>query len=360
MKVLHLSSERSWRGGEQQIAYLIEHSINKGIECFVACKKDSDFEDYCKRTNIPYFGVGFKNELDLFTAIELKNICNRKNIDIIHAHSSHSHAMAVWSVLLGNKSRFFLHRRVDFPMKNNFFSSFKFNFTRIEKVICISKKIEEIMRKDLKVPDKCLTVSSGIDLERFKNSKDNGELRKSLQIPDTAPIIGNISAIADHKDYFTFVDVADQVISSNPNAYFVLIGDGPLYAEISAYISTKKHKSHIIMTGFRADIPEIIKELNIFLITSKTEGLGTTILDTFANRIPVVATRAGGIPEAVVHEQTGLLAEVKDVKQLAINIQRLLKDKNLVEHLTTAAYEHLLAHFTKEKMAEGVIESYKN
>lgn len=360
MKVLHLSSERSWRGGEQQIAYLIEASINKGIACFVACKKGSAFEDYCLKNNIPYIAVGFKNELDIFTALELKKICKQKGIDIIHAHSSHSHAMAVWSAILGNQTRFFLHRRVDFPMKNNFFSSFKFNFRGIEKIICISKKIEEVMRKDLKVPDKCLTVSSGIDLDRFSKSVDTGVLKKQLNIPENGKIIGNISAIADHKDYYTFVDVADQVIEKNPTTYFVLIGDGPLYEEIKSHIATKRNKTQILMTGFRNDIPEIIKELDIFLMTSKTEGLGTTLLDTFANRIPVVATRAGGIPEAVIHDETGLLADIKDVSTLVNHVTRLLADDQLCERLTERAYRHLLNNFTKEKMADGVIAAYQN
>ncbi len=359
MKILHLSSERSWRGGEQQLAYLVEETKARGIEVFVACKRASAFLDYCKKNAVPYIELGFKNEFDLLTAASVSKFCKQNAITFLHAHSSHSHAMAVWAKVLGCPAQFILHRRVDFPIKPNVLSRFKFNHKSLKKIICISKAIEVIMRKDLHNPEVCCTVQSGINLDKFKHSKRSFELHKKYNIDLDTKLIGNISAVADHKDYYTFVDTAKEIIaSSKDKIHFFIIGDGPLKSDIEQYIAQQEMSSYITMTGFVANIPSIIQDLDIFLMTSKTEGLGTTILDAFANRLPVVATKAGGIPEAVIHLETGLLYEVKDHKNLAIGVLKLLKDEKLAERLTSNAHKHLLTHFTKEKMAQGVIEVY--
>lgn len=358
MKVLHLSSERTWRGGEQQIAYLILGCINKGIECSVACKRGSSFEHWCITNKIPYYSLGFKNELDIITAQRLKNICLNKKIDIVHTHSSHSQAMAVWSAILGNKTPIVASRRVDFPVKNNFLSNLKFNHPRVKKIISISKKIEEILSPTITNKNKLRVVYSGIDTTRFENSQNNGTLHEFFKLPSTTKLIGNISAIAPHKDYYTFVQTAKQVLATVADVKFIIIGTGPLETEIKDYVTSEGLQDDILFTGFRNDIPEIIQELDIFLMTSKTEGLGTTILDAFANKIPLVCTNAGGIPELIIHGETGLLSKVEDPIDLANNVIRLLSNDSLRETVVKNGYSHLLSNFTLDQMVQGNISVY--
>ncbi|MCP4521296.1 MAG: glycosyltransferase family 4 protein [Cytophagales bacterium] len=359
MKVLHLSSERTWRGGEQQIAYLIEESIKQGVECFVACRKGSAFEEHCEKKGIPFFALGFRNELDFKTASRIKKICKEQQIDIVHMHSSHSHAMAVWSNLLGNNVKFVLSRRVDFPMKDNFLSRFKFNHSCISRIVCVSHKIEEVMRKDLKNPNVCVTVHSGIDIKRFEHSENKGILHKEYNLPENCRIVANISAIAPHKDYYTFVDTVAELAKELENVHYFVIGEGGERENIENYIQEKGLEKVITLTGFRNDIPMLMQEIDVFLMTSETEGLGTTILDAFANHVPVVSTNAGGIPESVKHEKTGLLANVRDSDALAKEVKRVLESIELQKELTQNAYEWLLEGFVKEKTAEKTIRIYK-
>ena len=95
-------------------------------------------------------------------------------------------------------------------------------------------------------------------------------------------------------------------------------------------------------------------------MTSKTEGLGSTILDAFANHVPMVATAAGGIPDMVHHNNTGLLAAVQGTNKLAKYVCHLLEDAGLAEALTNNAYRLLLKSFTKDKMALANVAVYKN
>ncbi|HSI91311.1 MAG TPA: glycosyltransferase family 4 protein [Adhaeribacter sp.] len=358
MNVLHLSSEKTWRGGEQQIAYLIAELQQQGITCHVACRKKTPFEAYCQMHHLPHISLPFANEFDIYSASQIKKYCREKQIDLIHAHSAHSHALSVWAGLLGNKTKIVLSRRVDFPVKDNALSKFKYNYPGIRRIICVSEKIRAVMMPALKRPEICVTVHSGIDLKRFADSTNTGKLHREFNLPPDLPLIGNISAIAEQKDYFTFVNTAELLLSQGLKAKFLIIGDGPMRAEIEAFVKNKALTEHITFTGFRNDIPEILPELDVFLITSQTEGLGTTILDAFACRVPVVATKGGGIPEIVKEGETGLLAEIYDTQQLAHKVKRILHEPGLKQVLTENAWR-FLQNFRKEETARRTLQIYR-
>jgi glycosyltransferase involved in cell wall biosynthesis len=358
MTILHLSSEKTWRGGEQQIAYLLQELGKHQVRVFVACRRASAFEKYCQDQNIPHLSLPFANEFDIFTANQIKQYCRRHGIQILHAHSAHSHALAVWADLLGNHLPIVLSRRVDFPVKNNILSRYKYNYPAIRKIICVSDKIKEVMAPALKQPGKLVSIHSGIDLDRFEESYRNGKLHEELNLPLSTFLIGNVSALAPHKDYYTFVDTAAQLLNQDLDAKFLIIGDGPSRPEIEAYVAQKKLQKDILFLGFRQDIPEILPELDVFLITSETEGLGTTILDAFACRVPVVATAGGGIPEIVKNNQTGMLAAVKDKNMLATHVLNVLTIDTLRTRLIANATA-FLQEFTKEKTALKTLAVYR-
>lgn len=358
MKILHLSSEKSWRGGEQQIAYLMEELEKAGIEPIVACRKDSSFEEYARSRDWRHFPLPFKNSLDFRTAWNLKRICREIDADVMHLHTSKSHGIAVLSGAFGNPIRLVLSRRVDFPLKDNLVSRWKYNNKNIKKIISVSNKINDIVKAGVDDKNKVITIHSGIDLHKFNSSAPANFFRKKYNIPPTVKLIGNISAIADQKDYYTFVDTAEQLLREDKNLLFFIIGDGPMRESIREYVTSKGFQDKIIFTGFLKNIPEVLPELDVFLITSKTEGLGTSILDAFASKIPVVATEAGGIPELVIHKKTGLLAPIKNHKVLAEHVRMILDEPALRISLIENAYS-FVQQFSKEETARKTLEVYR-
>lgn len=358
MRVLHLVSEKSWRGGEQQVAYLIEELQRQNIGCYVACRRNTPFETYCQKQQVPYLALPFANEFDVVTALQIKQYCQQQQIDVVHAHSGHSHAISVWAHLLGNKRPIVLSRRVDFPVKDNALSKLKYNYKGIRRIICVSDKIKEVVSRSLKHPELCVTVYSGIDMSRFANSARNHKLHSEYKLPPHQKLVGNVSAIAPHKDYFTFVDTAALLLQQRTDITFFIIGDGPLREQVETYVQEKGLQDHVVFTGFRKDVPQLMPELDVLLVTSETEGLGTTILDAFSCRTPVVATAAGGIPEMVEHGQTGLLAPIKDAQALAASVQQVLNDEELREHLVQNASQKVLI-FTREQTALQTLAVYK-
>lgn len=359
MKVLHLSSEKNWRGGEQQIAYLVEALSAKGIECHVACRTQSVFQEYCIEKEIPYTALPFTNQFDFATIRGIAAYANKHEVDLIHMHSGKSHGLAVLASLLGCKGTLILSRRVDVPPKKNFFSRWKYNHASIAKIVCVSHKIKELVSEVLADPTKVVTVHSGIDLQRFNKKLPKGFLRKQYQLGEEAVLMGNTSALAGHKDYPTFIKTAKLLVEKHTNFYFFIVGEGEERTTIEKLIAQNQLEKRVFMTGFLSDIPHVLADLDIFLMPSKTEGLGTSILDAFATKTPVVATRAGGIPESVIHEKTGLLAEIGDEKQLSECIERFVDSMDLRNRLTENAYQFLLDNFTKEKVADKTLAVYQ-
>lgn len=361
MKILHLSSEKTWRGGEQQIAYLVDEQIASGEDVMVLCRRNSVFEKYCLDNDIPFESLGFVNNFDLSTAYGLRKLQKKLHFDIIHIHSSRSHSIAIIASNLGMKANLILSRRVDFESSGNPLSNYKYNHSQIKKVVCVSEKVREIIGTTIKDKNKLCVVYDGIDPQRFKGNQNNHILHNDYELSDETKIIANISALADHKDYITFVDTVSVFVRKyDIPAKFFIIGEGECRKEIEEHIILTKTSDNIIMTGFRDDIRDIFKEIDVFLMTSKEEGLGSTVLDAFANRIPVVATAGGGIPEVVIHEKTGLLAPIKSPEILADYIYQMLSNEDIKRSVVENAERSLYQNFTKKVMACKTMEWYKS
>lgn len=354
--VLHLSSEQTWRGGEQQMAYLIDELCKKNIKSLVLCKVGSAFRDYCQNHKIYYRTAKFKNSLDIITAFDLATMVHREKVDLVHAHSARSHAIAVLSTFLGMNKPIVVSKRTDFPIK----SYYRYNHKQVQKILCVSKAITEITKKAVQKPERVHTVYSGISEELIKERPISNYFKEKFHISQEKFLIGNTSAIADQKDYFTFLKVAKKLSKQYSDVHFLIMGTGPLEPQVREYAQNLKLDNVVTFTGFIQDVKHKLHELDLFLITSKTEGLGTSILDAFASRVPVVATEAGGIPELVIHQQTGLLSYVGEVDSLVSHIAKIKESPIFRDKFIENALEHLKEHFLKSKTAELTLKHYQD
>jgi len=357
--ILHVSSAKTWRGGEQQIAYLVQELRLKGVTQYVFCVEKAPLATWCESQGITAITYRKRNSFDLPLANRIRVICKENKITILHAHDSHAHTFAWLSAeCFANPTPIVVSRRVDFPINHrNLFTRRKYNHPRIKAIICISHQIKKILAPAIRDNHKLTVVHSGIDASKFTAA--SGKLRQTYNLSKDIPLVGNIAAIADHKDYFTFVNTAKILLDRGLNIRFLIIGgDGGQQVAIENYIKANELENYILLTGYREDIPAIFSELDVLLFTSKEEGLGTTILDAFACRVPVVATRAGGIPEMIEHQRTGLLADIGDFTTLASHVETLLTNFLLRQELTQQAWEQL-REFSKESMATGVLVVYK-
>lgn len=139
----------------------------------------------------------------------------------------------------------------------------------------------------------------------------------------------------------------------------MIIGEGPDREKVEEEIRKEGVEKKVSLLGFRPDVRECMQDFDIFLMSSKTEGLGTSVLDAMALGIPVVSTNAGGLPEIVKDEKNGMLCEVKDIECLSEALMQLLGDDDKRERLGRSGIETAKQR-SREKMASSVLATYRS
>lgn len=359
LRVLHVSTPKSWRGGEQQLAYLYGALEEKGVQGAILCPRGSALESYSQERHWPSIPFARKGPLAICVAWELKRSVASYGPDLLHVHDSHAHTAAyLASLLLGVRIPILVHRRVDFPLRKGFFSRRKFDHPLVKRVIAVSETIRRIGTEGVKVPEKWSVVHSGIDPERFKGAEGKkGELREELGLVEGIPIIGNVAALADHKDQRTFLATTRKFLDQGGKAHFVIIGEGGERPDLEARISELGLEKNVTLMGFRSDVERLLPGFDVFLMSSKTEGLGTSLLDAMAAGVPVISTDAGGIPEIVQDGENGLLAPVSAPETLSEKLFELLNDNGLRDRFIQRGYE-TVQRFSYKKMGEKVKRIY--
>lgn len=355
MRILHIDEQIGWRGGEQQASYLIRGLVERGHACAIAGRPGSAFLTADHGVDLlERFAAPFRGEFDLWSAFKLARAARRLEIDILHAHTSHALTSAVLARQIAGRGKVVASRRVDFPPRPNPFSRWKYQ--RADRIVAISNRIAQVMR-EFGVPEAQMSVvHSGIDPERF----DVVPLpRAELGIPEGVPLLGNVAALVGHKDHATLIAAMPIVLDAFPDARLVIAGDGPLRTDLERRIAELRVGHAVRLLGFRNDIPRLLKALDVFVMSSKEEGLGTSILDAMAARVPVVATDGGGIPEIVRDGETGLLSPVGEAESLGRSMVRMVEDREFRNRSVAQAAAMVQAEFTWSEMADRNLRIYQ-
>ena len=360
MNILHINSERSWRGGELQLACLIEEMEGLGqTNLFVMGKKGSKLQAWCDERGSQFEEAPLKGGVDFVTGYKIKRFCTLHKIDIIHAHTSHAHSAMLYAGLMGCKAKMVLHRRVSFPVKDRWLARLKYRSKLISAIICVSRDVRQVLEKTLPDDERLVLIYDSINPSRFKAVDYERTFRERYKLPVSKFIVANTSAISHEKDYATFVDAAEVVLSSNLDVVFLIVGEGPERRSVEEYVNEKNLSQSIFFLGFVDDVSDVFKHISLLLMTSKKEGLGSAILEAFYHRVPVVATSAGGIPEIVKHEETGMLASVSNFREAARHVETVLAQPQLGSELAENGYRLVNEVFKSSRMAEETLAVYK-
>lgn len=356
--IVHISTPLSWRGGEQQVANLMNGLADLQVRQVLYSPSGSALSK--KAIGSKWKAILYKKEsgLNLKAAWLLKSLLSDYKHVVLHAHDSHAHTMAVVANLVGFKRPIVLHRRVDFPLKNNPFTRFKYNYRGIRKIICVSDAIANMVKPEIRNQSKVITIHSSSGLVPLPPT-ERKSVKKELNLPENAVLIGNVSALADHKDYPVFLQTAAQLLKNRDNLHFIIAGEGPLEQHLKSMCAALGLEKNVHFLGFRSDIANILPQLDLFLFTSKTEGLGTTLIDALRCEVPVVATNAGGVGEIILNEKTGLLCPVGDINSLATSVEKILNNDALQQSLKTNGLQHA-RHFSIETMAAETLAVYQS
>jgi L-malate glycosyltransferase len=359
LRILHINTERTWRGGEQQTLYLLQALRQRNIACRLVCQPGSPMQEKTEQAGIDVSPVAMRGEIDPVAALRIRSLIRSHNFSLIHCHTSHAHTIA-YLASVGTAVHRLVTRRVDFSIYRHSF----LNLSRIkyrlmaDYYIAISQKIKDVLVNDGIAEGRIFVVHSGIDPHRFRPAT-GGKLTSEFDIRQNQKVVINVAHLAGHKGQLYLVQAIPLVLAKLPDTRFFIVGQGERMDELKAAAAQLGLKRELVMTGFREDVADFYRIADLFVMSSVQEGLGTAVLDALALEIPVVATRTGGLPEIIRDGETGRLVAPASPEALADGIVDMLIHADSAGQMARRGKERVLQDFSIDAMVAGNIEIYR-
>lgn len=315
---------------------------------------------------IPHLKRSISPLSDLLALLEIRKVIRDGNYSIVHTHGSKarflgriaaSHFPEVKTVQTAH----------GWPFYDSMGTFRKYLYIVLEKIcfdrahinICVSpRNRERALKYGIGHFDDYHIIRSGVEFGEFRLARGEKAIaRKELGVPAEASVVGSVMRFCPEKAPDIFVSVARRVLGERPDTTFVLVGDGPLFRRTEKLIESQGLQDSFILTGSRDDVENILPAFDVFLITSRTEGLPRVLLESLAAEIPVVSTDVGGIHELLRDGRNGILCDEGDVQSLSEGVCRLLDSPSLREKLVEHVDEDIKP-FSAEKMVSDLYELY--
>jgi glycosyltransferase involved in cell wall biosynthesis len=330
--ILHLDDAMSWRGGQQQVLSLHEGLLVAGLDSRVVCQAGGALESRLRAARLPHYALRMHGGHDLVAARRIGRLW-RREAALLHAHTSHAHDLALWASRLCGRMPLVVSRRVDFRIDGSWWRRRKYRDRRVDRYLAISSAVEQELLRGGVEPERIRRVPSGIDLSRFDHLTPDGRFRASLGVGEDELLFCNVAALAPHKDQQTLLAAFADYRRSGGSGHLIILGEGELRAALLHRRRELELDACVHLPGFVDDVLPKLASCDVFVLSSRTEGLGTSILDAMALGRCVVATRAGGIPDAIEDGETGLLVAAAAPLELAAALKRVAQDEPLRRRL---------------------------
>lgn len=348
--VVHVASGREWRGGQRQVWLLARELQRAGLtRQVVVTGAGSELAFRLKHDGIRVHEARWRSGLDPRVLPSLLREV-RAGAALLHAHDAHAVTLAGLIARLG-RVPLVATRRVDFHLRRPGF------WRRASRVIAISSAVADILIDDGIDPVRIHVVHSGIDIEAARRAEPLG-LRARLGLDPETTLACTVGALVPHKDHATLLHAARILAGGFPRLHWVIAGQGELRPVLEWLAAELGLGDRVHFLGHVSQPLGVIADADIYVMSSREEGLGTSVLDAMARGIPVASTSAGGLPE-MLHEGAGLLVPPRSPDALAGAVRRLLCDADLRGQLVDAA-RRKVESFSAERMAAEVLTVYRS
>ena len=354
MRILHIDTERGWRGGERQVLWLAQSLERRGHPSIVAARPDEPLSRRAREAGLEVAPSSPRFEADPAAVLGLRQRLRQSRIDIVHAHTGHAVGLGALATL-GAPAKLVVSRRVDFPLRRNLGTRWKYG--RAAAIIAISRAVAEVLARSGVARERITVIPDGVDVHRVV-APAAPETLSSLGVPPGAPLVVQVAQLVPHKDPLNFVRAIAAARDRVPSLQALLVGDGPLRSEIADAVHALRLEGVLHATGYRQDADALLAAADVVVLSSREEGMGSVLLDALFLGKPVAATRAGGIPEVITHDVTGLLSPVSDSAALGAHIATLLGDRPLAARLAAAARARA-EDFSIERLTDRTMAVYE-
>jgi len=354
LAVLHTIETSGPGGAETVVLNLASRLDSSRFRSVVLLPREGWLSERLRESGIPAFFVDSKAWYDFRLPVGMARLIRQENIDLIHSHlpGQNFYSCAVGH-LTGRKTIATYHGAIELTQSGRLRGAIQFGWVRrsADAVVVVCDHVAQMLRDAGFPAEKIVRIYNGISVDKFQVSA-NGRLRRELGLRNGAKLVGTVANLRGSKGYEFLIQAAGKVAARMPEVLFVAVGDvNPVIAKpLLGLIERLGLRDRFIFLGFRSDVPEILSELDVFVLSSVSEGFPLVTLEAMAAGKPVIATRSGGPQEIVEDGRTGLLIPPADPDALAEKICELFANPERAAALARAAQAKVESEFTLERM----------
>jgi glycosyltransferase involved in cell wall biosynthesis len=366
--ILFISSRSDIAGGENYLLSVMRHIDRERFHPIVVLPSDGVFRTELEALNVevvifeanygwlepPQTWYPFLSALPIRVR-KLRDFIRERGVRLVHTNSNKITEGALAAKLAGVHHVYMAHLEFlsnqpiyqRFPLDRASFAQLMSELS--SRIIAVSDSVAASLCPPLLL-EKIQVLHNGLELDKFNVDKlaVDGDIRSELGVPANALLVVAIGRIHPDKGFDYFVEAAGEILPKHENTYFLIAGacDSPdFYEALVNRISSLGLEDRIRFMGLRNDVPRLLAQSDVFVLSSRKEGHPFALLESMACACPAVATRCGGVEETVAQGETGYIVNIGDVPAMASRIRELLEDSDLRRRISLAARKHVIGNF---------------
>ncbi len=366
LKVIHIIGGGEFGGAERHILNLAGAINTRAVELTVCCLFEAPFAGIAANAGINAVAVPMSNKFDFKIIGKLAGTIRSGDFDLVHTHGVRANLMGRLAARRSGKRKVVttVHSllEMDYPgLLNRLAGTLSERATRegTDHFITVSRGLKDQLVRGGVTESKISVIYNGIPMDGFGVIQERGSARRKLGLAPGEPLVGIVARLHPVKGHRFFLAAAREVLAQRPDTRFIIVGDGPSRHALEALAARMGVTGRVLFTGFVEDVYSLMNDLDLLVISSLWEGFGLTAVEAMALGVPVVATEAGGLPEVVLHGETGLLAPPADSAALAKNILWMLEHPGEAAVMTKKGGENVHERFSAAVMARRTEELYR-
>jgi len=354
MHILHIETGRHLYGGALQVFYLLDGLKTRGVRNTLVCPKGSEIGTQSAKTATVH-EVTFAGDMDLTFLFRMRRIIFSEQPDIVHVHSRRG--ADFWGGLAARLTKIpsVITRRVDNPEP---VWLVRLKYPMYNRVVTISDGISKVLQSEGLNQEKITLIHSAVDFRKYGGSGERDWLNKEFGLDSDNNLIGTVAQFIPRKGHRYIIEAAPKILERFPGTRFLFFGQGPLKNELQDSCREKGLEDIILFPGFRTDLERIMPCLDFLLHPATMEGLGIALLQAAAAEIPIIGSRAGGIPEIVHDGINGYLIDPGYSSEIVSTVLALLEDPEKRKVFGKAGRRIVESSFSIDAMVEGYMHIY--
>lgn len=361
IKLMHIIHNLEFGGMERGVVNLCNVIDRSKFIPTICCLKGLGPMKFHLKDDIKVIDMNFPEGKNLTFFSRMYKLLKSEEPNIVHTHNFYSGIYSVISAKLAKIPVILhgVHGELQIDNKNKILTT-KVLSLFIDKFLTVSETLSEKFNSATGIPkNKIQAILNGINLDKFNKELDIESKKKELGISNNIKIIGSVGRLVSVKNYSLLIKSFALLLDSHPDTVLLLVGDGPLLNELKELSKALKICDKVIFAGSRDDVAELLKIMDIFVLTSKSEGMSNTILEAMASKLPVVASDVGNNSALVKTGKNGILVTEYEERNFSEAIGEILSDPVKAKIMGEYGYKQIKNNFSLEKMVTKYEDTYR-